>query len=85
YGMLRELDLVREDTLVLTTVHDIQIVDQVPREPQDLVVDAIITPNRTIRIKRRSSRPKGIIWELITESKVDDMPVLLELRRLTGN
>ncbi|MCW4026762.1 MAG: 5-formyltetrahydrofolate cyclo-ligase [Candidatus Bathyarchaeota archaeon] len=85
YGFLRELDLVREDTPVLTTVHDIQIVDKVPREAQDLVVDAIITPTRTIRIKRRSSRLKGIIWELITENKLDDMPVLLELRRLTGN
>jgi len=85
YGMLQELDLVREDTPVLTTVHDIQIVDKVPREAQDLVVDAIITPTRTIRIKRRSSRPKGIIWELITENKLNEMSVLLELRRLIGN
>ncbi|MDH5687991.1 MAG: 5-formyltetrahydrofolate cyclo-ligase [Candidatus Bathyarchaeota archaeon] len=85
YGILRELDLVREDTPILTTVHDVQVVGRVPREPHDLVVDAIVTPTRIIRIKRRSPRPKGIIWKLITADMLDDMPILAELKRIAGN
>jgi len=85
YGILRELDLVWEDTPVFTTVHDVQVVARVPRELHDLVVDAIITPTRTIRIGRRSPRPKGIIWKLITSDMLDDMPILAELKRITGN
>jgi len=85
YGILRELDLVWEDTPIFTTVHDVQVVARVPRELHDLVVDAIITPTRTIRIGRRSPRPKGIIWKLITSDMLDDMPILAELKRITGN
>jgi len=85
YGILRELDLVSEDTPVFTTVHDVQVVGRVPREPHDLVVDAIITPTRKIRIKRRSPRPKGIVWKLITSDMLDDMPILAELKRITGS
>ena len=85
YGILRELDLAQEDTPILTTVHDVKVVDRVPREPHDLVVDAIVTPTQIIRIKRRSPRPKGIIWKLITSDMLDDMPILAELKRKTGN
>ena len=85
YGILRELGLVSEETPILTTVHDVQVVDEIPREPYDLVVDAIITPMRVIRIERNSLRPKGIIWKLIPPEKLESMPILLELRRTIGS
>jgi len=84
YGILRELGLVGEKTPVLTTVHDVQVVDEVPREPHDLVVDVIITPTRVIRIKRKVPRPEGIIWSLISSDKLESMPILLELKGKTG-
>lgn len=84
YGILRELHLVGEETPILTTVHDVQVVDRVLREPHDLVVDAIITPTRVIRIDRRKLRPKGIIWELINSDRLGSMPLLLELKKITG-
>ncbi|MEM1550861.1 MAG: 5-formyltetrahydrofolate cyclo-ligase, partial [Candidatus Bathyarchaeia archaeon] len=66
YGVLREVGAVGDDTAIFTTVHDIQVVDFVPREPYDLVVNAIITPTRIIRIGSVGERPKGIIWEKIS-------------------
>ena len=79
YGILREVGSVVEETPIFTTVHDLQIVDDAPMEPHDLIVDAVITPTRVIRTKGGSKRPKGILWERLTERLMRDIPVLLEL------
>lgn len=80
YGILRDLGLLSEETPIFTTVHDIQIVDRVPREDHDFLVDAIVTPTRVVRVMRRESQPKGIIWEKITPRMLESMPVLRELK-----
>ena len=36
---------------VVTTIHDVQLVDYVPSTPQDEKVDIIVTPTKIIRIK----------------------------------
>ena len=51
YGLLRLFECISEDTPVITTVHDCQIVTEkdIPREkllPHDLCVDVIVTPTR---------------------------------------
>jgi len=81
YGILREIDAVREETPIFTTVHDVQIVDDVPKEPHDLTVDAIITPTKIIRVKRRHKQPEGIFWEKITQNHLREIPILLELKK----
>jgi len=81
YAILREVGAVGDDTPVFTTVHDVQIVDHVPKEPHDLTVDAIMTPTRTIRVKRRYERPKGILWGKISQDQLRNIPVLLALRK----
>ncbi|MGQ9468638.1 MAG: 5-formyltetrahydrofolate cyclo-ligase [Nitrososphaerales archaeon] len=43
-------DISKKSIMVITTVHDIQIVDSVPREEHDKRVDIIITPTKIIRI-----------------------------------
>ena len=50
----RELEIIRGrfgKVPVVTTVHDMQVVDSVPSEPHDQKVDIIVTPTRTIRVK----------------------------------
>jgi len=81
YGILRELNLIGEGTPIVTTVHDVQIVDEAPMEEHDFSVDVIVTPTRTIRVEERRNRPKGIIWEKVTPEMLERMPVLTELRR----
>jgi 5-formyltetrahydrofolate cyclo-ligase len=45
---------------VLTTVHDLQVVDAVPFESRDEGVDIIVTPTRIVRVKSQQ-RPFG--WQ----------------------
>ncbi len=80
YGVLRDLNLIDEDTPIFTTVHDVQIIDKAPKEEHDFIVDAIITPTRVARIERKYSQPKGIIWEKITKHQMKDIPTLKELK-----
>ena len=82
YGILREINAVDESTPIFTTVHDVQIVDELPREPHDLVVDAIITPTKILRVKRRHKLPKGIMWENLSADKIKEMPILAQLKTL---
>lgn len=82
YGILRELGLVSEENLVVTTVHDSQVVDAAPVEDHDFFVDAIVTPTKVIRTKRRRNQPKGIIWKKVTLTMLEKMPVLRELKNL---
>jgi 5-formyltetrahydrofolate cyclo-ligase len=81
YGILKELHLIGEKIPIVTTVHDVQIVDEVPMEEHDFSVDIIVTPTRTIRVRERRNRPKGIIWEKVTLDMLERMPILMELRR----
>jgi len=82
YAILRELRLIEEKTPIFTTVHDVQIVDDAPKELHDFRVDAIITPTKVIRIQRRNQQPTGIFWEKISPNQLEDMPILLELRKI---
>lgn len=82
FAVLREKGLVNESTPVVTTVHDIQIVDGVPQEDHDVPVDVIITPTQVIKTHRKRPKPKGVIWEKVTSEMMEDMPVLKELVRM---
>jgi len=50
YNILKNAGSLESQTPVVTTVHDIQIVEQIPREEWDIPVDIIITPTQTIRV-----------------------------------
>jgi len=82
YGILRELRLIDEETPVFTSVHDLQIVESAPREDHDLIVDCISTPRRILRIERKYPQPTGILWNRLTDSQLDKMPVLFELKKI---
>ena len=82
YGILRELNLVDEETPVFTSIHDLQLIDEAPREEHDLTVDLISTPRRIIRIKRKYPQPKGIFWSELSDRHMHEMPILLELKRI---
>ena len=82
YGILRELNLIEEGTPVFTSIHDLQLIDEAPREEHDLTVDLISTPRRIIRIRRVHPQPKGIFWRKLSERRLHEMPILLELKRI---
>ena len=81
YGILRELGLIGEETPVLTTVHDIQVLGWVPVEEHDFSIDVIVTPKRVMRTGRKRNQPEGIIWGRVTPKMLEEMPILKELRK----
>ena len=78
---MRMLDKVGETTPVITTVHELQLVDDdIPIEPFDLPVDIVVTPNRVIRTQRVVRKPSGIYWEFVSDEMLREIPILNDLR-----
>ena len=44
-------EAITDDTPIVTTVHELQIVERIPLEPHDKKINMIVTPERVIRIK----------------------------------
>jgi 5-formyltetrahydrofolate cyclo-ligase len=81
FAILRELG--HPPVPVATTVHDLQVVTSVPRDPTDQPLSVIATPSHAIRIKRPSSAPTGIDWARLSAEDLDVMPILAELKKMT--
>ncbi len=85
WGLFSEIGLVSETTPIATVVHDVQVVDQrIYSSPDDVLIDAILTPTRHIDTHRRSPRPRGLRWKLLEPEVIDTIPPLKELQRLRG-
>ena len=81
YGILRELG--HKPVPVLTTVHEISVLEDFPRDENDVPLSFIATPERVIEVKSPPPAPKGILWEKLSEKDLEEMPVLAELRNRT--
>lgn len=78
-GILTYLGVITKDTLIVTTVHDVQVYDTLPEnlfQSYDLPLDLIVTPTEVIRVSKRLSRPKGIEWNLLSSRRLEIVPVL---------
>jgi 5-formyltetrahydrofolate cyclo-ligase len=85
YAILKELDLIGDDTPIMTSVHDLQIVEDAVKEKHDFTVDVIATPTQIFGSTGPRQRPPGVFWEEISEDRMEDMPVLKKLRELKEN
>ncbi|XP_076438003.1 uncharacterized protein LOC143277145 [Babylonia areolata] len=82
YAMMATMEAVGPDTVVVTTVHDDQIVE-IPEElveDHDLTVDIIVTPTQVIMTGCKRPKPQGIIWSKLDYEKLYRIPVLRKLR-----
>jgi 5-formyltetrahydrofolate cyclo-ligase len=50
YALLKESGGLSAKALVVTTVHDVQTVEEIPQDAWDVRVDVIVTPTKTIRV-----------------------------------
>jgi 5-formyltetrahydrofolate cyclo-ligase len=76
FALLAERGLVGEDTTIVTTVHELQLVDEeLPETEHDFRVDVIVTPESVLRTRRRR-RPSGILWDHLDAEKRAAIPVL---------
>jgi 5-formyltetrahydrofolate cyclo-ligase len=83
YAIGREFGSVKEDVVIVTTVHPLQIVDEdLPETDHDFRIDFIITPDEIIPTHQKGGRPKGIIRDHLTEQKISEIPILKEILSL---
>lgn len=84
YAMMRSMGAVDENTVIITTVHDCQVVNFPDSliEDHDLVVDYVVTPTEIIKCDRTRKKPTGIIWSKITPDKLRRVPVLRKLLKM---
>lgn len=80
YALLAELGWVNEQTVIATTVHDLQVLEEaLPETPHDFRVDLIATPTRLYQCPR-GKRPRGIIWDDLDADKIAAIPALVRAR-----
>lgn len=87
WGLLRELGVVGQETPVVVSVHDCQVVsERVPHAPYDVTVDVIATPTRVLRCPPLE-KPPGIFWDRLPYEFASTRPYFAELEggeALTG-
>ncbi len=77
-ALLQEAGLISEKTVIVTTVHSLQVVDEeLPETEHDFSVDLIVTPNEVIRCEP-ARRPVGLLWGELDPEKIEAIPVLAE-------
>ncbi|KAF8026636.1 hypothetical protein BT93_F3200 [Corymbia citriodora subsp. variegata] len=84
YGMLRYMGAIDDSTPVVTSVHDCQLVDDIPVEKlliHDVPVDVICTPTQVIFTNASIPKPQGIYWDKLSPEKLGQIRILRELKR----
>jgi 5-formyltetrahydrofolate cyclo-ligase len=80
YALLRELGLVDPEVPVVTTVHERQVLDEpVETGSHDVGLDLVVTPDRVVETGA-TRKPAGIEWDLLSEERIGEIPVLERLR-----
>lgn len=80
FGLLAEAGLIDERTVLVTTVHPLQVLDgDLPSTEHDFHVHRIVTPDHVIACPV-APQPRGIIWEDLDDDKIAAVPVLRSRR-----
>jgi len=77
FALLTEEKKIGRATPIVTSVHPLQIVDEViPMTEHDIPLTVIVTPDEVIETRTALSRPKGIYWKMLPQEKIAEIPVL---------
>jgi 5-formyltetrahydrofolate cyclo-ligase len=86
-ALASEAGLVDARTLVVTTVHDVQVQRPgvIPTTAHDIHVDVVVTPTRVVHCPRgRGRRRPRVVWSDLTDDKIAAIPLLGDLRARRG-
>jgi 5-formyltetrahydrofolate cyclo-ligase len=83
WGILTELGLASEKTLVAAVVHPVQVVDA-PLRPRrlDLPIDVVITPEEVLETGGEFPRPHGISWPALHPGLLETIAYLAEMEKI---
>ncbi|MGW0789797.1 5-formyltetrahydrofolate cyclo-ligase [Streptomyces sp. NPDC002911] len=77
FALLTEAGLVSAETVIVTTVHALQVTEiPIPTTEHDVSIDLIVTPDETI-LCPNPHRPSGIDWSALTAEKIATIPALV--------
>jgi 5-formyltetrahydrofolate cyclo-ligase len=77
-ALLTEAGLLSPQTVIVTTIHDLQVVDEpLPETDHDFSVDLIVTPTQAIPCSP-PRRPAGLYWDHLDAGKIAAIPVLAQ-------
>jgi 5-formyltetrahydrofolate cyclo-ligase len=77
-ALLAEAGLLRPETVIVTTIHDLQVVDEpLPETEHDFSVDLIVTPSQVIACGP-PRRPTGLYWDHLDPGQISAIPVLAQ-------
>jgi 5-formyltetrahydrofolate cyclo-ligase len=82
-----EAGLVGQSTVVVTTVHELQVrpAGEIPTVGHDVHVDVVVTPERVIECARPSGyESPRLRWDELTDEKIAAIPLLQRLRATKG-
>ena len=75
-ALLQESGRIGPSTVIVTTVHPLQVMDEpIPETEHDFSVDLIVTPDEVIQCEPQR-RPTGLYWNTLTPAKIVAIPVL---------
>jgi 5-formyltetrahydrofolate cyclo-ligase len=75
-ALLQEAGRIGPSTVIVTTVHPLQVIDEaIPETEHDFSVDLIVTPDEVIECEPQR-RPSGLYWNKLTAAKIAAIPVL---------
>ena len=81
YGLAAAAGVVRPDTPVITTVHPLQVLDEIlPWTRHDVPLDFVVTPGEVIECPKELPKPEGIYWEDLDQGKIAKIPLLKKLQ-----
>jgi 5-formyltetrahydrofolate cyclo-ligase len=79
-AIVSELGLVSSDTAVLTTVHELQVLDEpIPMLPHDIVLTHFATPEGVVVCERQERRALSLRPGLLNEEQRTAIPLVREL------
>ena len=86
FALASAAGLIGPGTWVVTTVHPVQVVDdgRIPMTVHDVPLDAVVTPDEIIPCHRDRTRPGGVLWDRLEDSKIEGIPLLRWLRDTAG-
>ncbi len=81
-GIFRELNKLKPDTPITTTVHSSQVVDngRLPMMGHDSALHWIATEKELIETRTEMGQPKGVDWERVQPDQYEAIPFLKDLR-----
>jgi 5-formyltetrahydrofolate cyclo-ligase len=82
WAVLRELG--KPAVPVLTIAHPEQFVSYFPAYEHDAPISFIATPEELITVERPAPAPRRIDWERLLPERIEEMPVLQQLRKKRG-